>query len=114
MPTLPGLFGPGPPATSTTTMRTVLPEIVLPDLVIALETSTPMYPGTTAVGGGLFPPSVLHGGAHEAGGVVVGSVTVPANPLNEGGALPPDSELADDQLLLQNVTLPVSLLSPRT
>ena len=77
---------------------------MLPDLSVPLATRTPMNDGTTSVGGGLLPPDVVHALPHEAGGVLVGSVTVPANPLKAGDADPPEMEFEPAHWLLQKVT----------
>ncbi len=74
----------------TTTIFPQSPLMSFPDLLTELATSTPMYEGTSVVGGGLFPGPVLNFVPQTATGVVVGSVvTAPANPLKESGAIPP-------------------------
>jgi len=51
---------------------------------------TPMYDGTSPVGGGLLPARVSNVRPQTFAGAVVGSdVTAAAKPLNESGALPP-------------------------
>src|SRR4051812_34259797 len=88
--------------------------MLLPDLVVLLVTSTPMYEGTTSVGGGLLPPEVDDGAPHVAGGVAVGRLTVPAKPLNADGAAPPDSTFTPAHWLPHQVTVPppAALTSP--
>ena len=81
------------------------PEIVLPDFATELETSTPMYSGTLAGGAELLPGLVVHGPAHAAGGVLVGSATVAAKPLNAAGAVPPDRLFCVHQSSAHHVTV---------
>ena len=76
----------------------VSPLMADPLFDVLLDTSTPMYSGTVSGGAALLPGSVLHGTPHTAGGVVVGSVTSSAKPLNADGDAPPDSTLFADQL----------------
>ena len=67
-----------------------------------------------AGGGGLFPPDVVHGPPHDAGGLLVGSETLLVNPLNADGASPPVSTFTFDQTDAQNVFVPGedALVSP--
>ena len=67
----------------------VSPEIVGPDLVIELETITPMNAGRGPAGGGaLLPGSVLQPVWHA------GAVGLRAKPLKAAGAAPPVRELS--------------------
>ena len=79
-------------------MDAVFPEIVLPDLVLVPATRTPMNDGIVAGGDELFPGDDDHGPPHGAGGVLVGRLTVPANPLKDAGAPPPDRLFSVAQL----------------
>src|SRR5438067_287953 len=93
-------------------MCTVLPAIVLPFLVTLLVTRVPMYEGTPLVGGGLLPPVVVQLGVHllaGVGGVVVGSVTLPANPLSDDGAVPPVRRFRLHQMSAHQVTVVVGV-----
>src|SRR5690348_3156703 len=81
------------------------PEIVVPDFLTELVTTTPMYDGTPLDGGGLLPPVVVHELPQLVAGVVVGSVITPAKPLSEGGALPPLRRFCCDHVSPHHSTL---------
>jgi hypothetical protein len=85
----------------TTTILGTLPEIVEPDLLIALETTTPINAGSVFGGFELLPGPVVHVSPHT-GGLVL---TAEAKPLKLGGALPPLSAFWLDHVALQNVTV---------
>src|SRR3954447_15691526 len=100
-------------------MLTTLPEIELPAFDTELATSTPMYDGTAPTGGVLFPGRVVHGPPHAAGGVLVGSATAPAKPLNAFGAPPAPSAFSDDHGAAHQVNdvagvAPATVRSPST
>jgi hypothetical protein len=76
-----------------------LPEMIGPDLLIVLETTTPIYNGRAFGGIGLPPGVVVHVSLH-AGGLLL---TLEAKPLKLGGALPPLNPFSLDQVALQNV-----------
>ncbi len=87
----------------------MLPEIFEPDFDVELVTMTAMYAGSGPAGGeALLPGSVLHVPPH------CGVAGLTAKPLKDDGALPPLSEFDFDHCAPQNVTEPVSLLSPTT
>src|SRR6266480_1386112 len=98
-------------------MCTVSPEIVEPDWLMELETTTAMKAGRGPGGGGvLLPGSVDHWVPHAA---VEG---VSSKPLNAAGADPPLSVLSFDHCAPQKVTLvpraalpsPITKLPPAT
>jgi hypothetical protein len=92
------------------------PERTVPDFVILLVTTTPMYDGTPEAGGGLLPPPVDQLLPHMVGGLVVGSVIMFAKPLKAEGAAPPDSAFNCHQVSPHHVTVdepaPAAVLSP--
>jgi hypothetical protein len=110
VPEWPGL-GAYPGSVLTTTILTMSPEMVEPDLLTWLETRTPMKEGSEAGGFPLFPGPAFHISPQD-GGVLV----LEAKPLKLSGAAPPLRELSRDQLALQKVTVvPLALLlSPIT
>src|SRR5258708_24383739 len=89
----------------------VSPEIVEPDLVIELETITPMKAGRGPAGGGvLLPGSVLQPVPQ------LGVLGLSAKPLKLAGAVPPLKEFSFHHCAPQNVTaVPTALFwSPIT
>jgi hypothetical protein len=80
----------------------LVPLTVLPDFVTEFVTSIAVYAGTVTGGGGLLPPLVLHLPPHE-----VAPDGTFAKPLKLLGAVPPLMWFSFDQLLLQNVIVPV-------
>src|SRR5439155_13985265 len=94
----------------TTTISGTSPEIVEPDLVILLETTTPMKDGSVSGGLELLPGLEVQV-SPQAGGFVL---MVAAKPLKLSGAGPPLSTLLRDQSWPQNSTFPVAVWSPTT
>ena len=86
------------------------PEIVDPDWVMLLATTTPMKGGIVSGGLELLPGRLVQVSL-QAGGLVL---TSEAKPLKLSGAGPPLSTLSRDQLWPQNSTDPVSVSSPTT
>jgi hypothetical protein len=64
------------------------------------------------VGGGLLPPVVVQLLPHAAGGVVVGRLTVPANPLSALGAVPPERLLSWYHVSAHQVTVVEDVAAP--
>src|ERR671937_2105283 len=92
-------------------MCAVSPETVEPDLLIELETITPMYEGRgPAGGGGLLPGDVVQFVPH------VTAAGESSKPLNEAGAAPPERLFSFDHCAPQKVTeVPVAAFpSPMT
>src|SRR5713101_2538238 len=81
--------------------------MVEPDLLMVLETTTPMKGGSGGSGGSELFPGLVVQVSPQLGGFVL---MVEANPLKLGGALPPLSTFRLDQTSLQNV----SVLGPTT
>src|SRR5690242_2130536 len=95
-----------------------VPLTVLPDCVTLLATSTPMYSGTLLGGLPLLPVRVVKLVPHSSGGLICGSVTSAAKPLNEAGAWPPERRFRLDHEWLHQVTVvpdpaPPTVWSPR-
>ncbi len=85
----------------TSTISTISPKIVLPDVLIVLETITAMYRGMSS-GGSELSPGVLVQVPPHAGGVVL---SVAAKPLKAEGAGPPERLFSFDHCALQKVTV---------
>src|SRR2546421_2270984 len=94
-----------------------VPLIVLPDCETELATTTPMYEGTVSGGFPLFPGRAVNAVPHSSGGLIDGSVTPEAKPLNEAGAWPPERLFRLDHEWLHQVTVfepaPATVASPR-
>ena len=98
---VPGWPGSGwyPGSVRTTTMWTIVPEIVDPDLEIELETITAMKAGTVPGG-----PALLPGPVDQRVPQVAGTLGLFAKPLKLSGADPPLSEFSFAHWAPQNVT----------
>lgn len=99
----------------TTTIFVMLPEIVLPDFVMLLATSVPMYAGMPETGGGLLPGPVVQV-PPQAGGVAAGE---PAKPLKDGSTGPPVrlfklDQSDDHQVTVVAAVAAATVASPRT
>src|ERR1041385_9143566 len=94
-----------------------VPLSVLPDCETLLVTSTPMYSGTVSGGFPLLPGRAVKVVPHSSGGLICGSVTLEAKPLNEDGAWPPERLFRLDHEWLHHVTVlepaPPAVTSPR-
>src|SRR5687767_3632672 len=78
----------------------MLPEISEPELVMELETITPIYAGMLDGGGGLLPGLVVQVALH----VGSGALTSLSNPLKLEGAEPPLIEFSLSHCAPQKVT----------
>src|SRR2546429_286977 len=88
-----------------------------PACVTELVTSTPMYSGTVSGGCPLLPGCAAKVVPQSSGGLICGSVTPEAKPLNEDGAWPAERLFRLDHEWLHQVTVfdpaPAAVRSPR-
>src|SRR5215831_4313326 len=93
-----------------------VPLSELPACVTELVTRTPMYSGTVSGGLPLLPGRAVKLVPHSSGGLICGSVTLDAKPLNEDGAWPPERLFRPDHEWLHQVTVlppaPATVWSP--